>query len=367
MAAAATAAGGGLLQRVGVRDFRCFTALDVSPGSGLNILGGANGAGKTSFLEALFFLSRGRSFRTGDWKNLWRQGAAGFEIHAAVQSGQRLVNIGVARGSEERQSRVDGQPAESQAELAAVLPVLLIDPHSHLLIEGGPGLRRQFLDWGVFHVEQPGVTEWRRYRRALRQRNALLREGAPPRMLSGWDRELAAAGTALDAGRRAFLARYTPVLQALLPKLLDDADVELRYRAGWPETRSLDEALRESAASDRARGATSVGPHRAEVGIRWNGVPAQERVSRGQQKLLAAALLLAQAQLYRATHSQSCLLLVDDPVAELDAKRLERFLEVLVDVAAQALLTCVEASPLIHAVPKAKRFHVEQGSITEML
>lgn len=366
MSASPTVAGG-LLHNVGLHDFRCFEGLEVSPGSGLNILSGANGAGKTSFLEALFFLSRGRSFRAGDWRTICRQGAAGFEVHAAVQAGARLVRIGLARSAEQQRARLDGQPAASQAELAAVLPVLLIDPHSHLLIEGGPSLRRQFLDWGVFHVEQRGVADWRRYRRALRQRNALLRQGGPLRSLAGWNEELASAGMALDAGRRAFLASYVPVLQSLLPELLGETVVELRYRAGWPESSPLREALQEALESDRSRGVTSVGPHRAELGIRWDGVPAQERVSRGQQKLLAAALLLAQAQLYGTRHPRSCLLLIDDPVAELDRGRLEQLLEFVAGLPAQALLTCVDPMPLMRAVPEAKRFHVEQGAITEMV
>lgn len=357
----------GLLDNVGLSDFRCFEALEVSPGGGLNIFSGANGAGKTSLLEALFFLSRGRSFRAGDWKALCRRGATGFEIHAAVRAGSRLVHAGLARSAEQQRTRLDGQPAASQAEITAVLPVLLIEPHSHLLIEGGPSLRRQFLDWGTFHVEQRGVADWRRYRRALRQRNALLRQGGPLRSLAGWDEELASAGMALDAGRRAFLASYIPVLQELLPKLLGETAVELRYRSGWNDSLSLHEALQESAEGDRARGVTSAGPHRAELSIRWNGAPAHERVSRGQQKLLAAALLFAQAQLYGARRAQSCVLLIDDPVAELDASRLERLLEVVVGLSAQALLTCVDPLPLIRAAPQAKRFHVEQGNIAEMV
>lgn len=359
---------GGVLRRIGIRDFRCFAAADVELDTGINVLVGPNGAGKTSFLEAIFFVSRGRSFRTGDFNSLQRQGAEAFQVFGQIDDNGRPVPVGVERRNGQTRSRYDGEPATSAAMLAEALPVLLIDPRSHLLIEGGPAVRRQFLDWGAFHVEHRFIADWRRYQRALRQRNALLKQAASQRDLAPWDVELAASGEALDKWRRQFMDEYAPALDALVPELIDGVDVSLQYRRGWAVQASLDEALAHVLENDRVRGATSVGPHRADLAIRWNGHVAQEQVSRGQQKLLAIAMLLAQAQVYAEHRDRNCLLLVDDPVAELDSVHLQRFLHLLGRLKAQTIITCVDATPMdLTQLDEPKLFHVEQGIVREMV
>lgn len=353
---------------IGLRNFRCFECVDVALSPGATIVAGANGAGKTSFLEAIFFLGRGRSFRTSRAISIQRQGADHFQVFASVVNGGRRTRLGAERRGGELRLRYDGKPARGPALLAEALPLILIDPHSHLLIEGGPAARRQFLDWGAFHVERLFLPDWRRFQRALKQRNALLKQRAAPRLLAGWDRELAEAGSAVDAWRHRFLERYLPVMNRVVPRLIPGVAVSLQYRHGWAAPLDLAEALAQARAQDQERGTTGVGPHRAELVIRWDGGVAQERVSRGQQKLLAAALSLAQAELYACVHGRSCLLLIDDPLAELDPVSLERLLSLLGGMRAQTVLTATEAErlPLFH-LPERKLFHVEQGALSEMV
>jgi DNA replication and repair protein RecF len=187
----------------------------------------------------------------------------------------------------------------------------------HRLIEGGPSERRRFIDWGVFHVEPTFVDQWRRFQRALRQRNAALAAGSPAATVRAWDPELIASGTALTEHRERYLAALSDAVAGAGQRLLA-ADVTLELRSGWPADLTLAQALDASWTQDQTYRRTHAGPHRAEVMVRLDGALARGRVSRGQQKLLASALMLGQLRHDSAQGSRVAALLVDDPAAELD-------------------------------------------------
>ena len=350
------------LSRLTLRDFRCFASLELDPAPRANLILGDNASGKTSLLEAIFFLSRGRSFRTAKADNLVRQGAEGFLISALSNDGAGTVPLGLARQGAALEARIGGAPAQSLADLTERLPVQLLDSGSHQLIEGGPRHRRQFLDWGVFHVEPGFLPTWRRYQRALKQRGALLRQGAPEPLVRTFEPELAAAGVLLNQYRRDYLAQLEPTAIAWAGRLLGSLDLSLRYLRGWGEGKTLEEALASNRNVDREQGVTRSGPHRAEMAVEIGGTPAQQQVSRGQQKVLAGALLLAQAAYLKQATGRSCVLLLDDLAAELDAGHLGRFLELVRETGAQVFLSSVEKSRL-PAWEDARLFHVEHGKI----
>jgi DNA replication and repair protein RecF len=252
------------------------------------------------------------------------------------------------------------------AELPGAFFTEVIDPELHRLVEGTPGERRRWLDWGVFHVEQSFLPAWRRYQRALKQRNTLLRQGAAESLLKTFEPELASAGAFLDQHRRAYLVQLQPVALGWAERLLGKLDLDLRYLRGWGEGKTLEEALTASRAVEREQGVTRTGPHRAEMVIEVGGLPAQQQVSRGQQKVLAGALLLAQAAYLRQATGRHCLLLLDDLAAELDAAHLGRFLELVRETEAQVFLTSVEKGRL-PAWEDARLFHVERGKITKLV
>jgi DNA replication and repair protein RecF len=355
-----------MLSRLSLRDFRCFAELELDFSPRSNLITGDNASGKTSFLEAVFFLGRARSFRTSKSDQLIRHGAEGFRVSGQLQDETGTVALGIAKGPKGLESRVGGQGAQSLAQLAERLPVQLFDAGAHQLIEGGPRHRRQFLDWGVFHVEPGFLGAWRRYQRALKQRNTLLRQRAGADMLKTWEPELATAGAMLDQSRRAYLNDLKSLAIAWASRLLGVAELSLEYLPGWPEGKTLAEALAAGRQKDREQGATQAGPHRAELLIRVGDVAADERVSRGQQKVLAGALLLAQAMYLRESRGRQCVLLLDDLAAELDAAHLGRFQELVRETEAQVFLTSVEASRA-GPWPEAAMFHVEQGKIRRMV
>ncbi|MGH8283874.1 MAG: DNA replication/repair protein RecF [Gammaproteobacteria bacterium] len=354
------------LQSLLLRGFRCFRAADLEFSPNFNLIIGENASGKTSLLEAIFLLSRGRSFRTARLEIATLEAGNGFQVIGKVTGTSGPVSIGLVREGGQLQARIAGQAPYSLAQLAEVFPIQLVDNQVHQLIRGAPRQRRQFLDWGVFHVEPSFFPIWRKYQRALRQRNALLRVGKPAREVQSWDSELIAAGETLDTLRRQYLSSLSAIAVTWAGQALGGMNVTLEYRPGWAEDQTLSGAIRGGAQRDRQAGMTQVGPHRAELLIKVDGKAAQERVSRGQEKSLAGALLLAQTAVYKELTGRPCTLLLDDLAAELDERHLARFMERVEEAGAQAFITVIDPPPLI--VERASRvFHVKQGEIREMV
>jgi len=352
------------LCHLAIEDFRCFPRAELELDGRLNLILGQNASGKTSLLEAFYFLAHGRSFRSARAEPLIRAGRSGFQLTGRLRENRREMPIGLARQGGQLQARLAGRPIKALAELAQALPVLLIDADAHRLLDDGPRRRRRFLDWGTFHVEPSFLDTWRRYQRALRQRNTLLRQQAPTRALQAWDQELVQTGEALDVQRSRYLALLSPVVAALGQTALRLDGVRLDYRRGWAADQALDAVLRAGLGRDRQFGSTQAGPHRAELIIRADGVRAQERVSRGQHKVLAAALILAQARVFTQATGRAPCLLLDDLAAELDAAHLARLLDLLLAQPGQLLFTAITRAGLPAGLLETARvFHVEQGGV----
>jgi len=350
-----------------IEDFRCVARAELELDSRCNLISGANASGKTSLLEAIFVLGRGRSFRTARTEILIRHGAEAFTLTGKVAAAGRTRPLGMRVGRDGMEARVSGRPVNGLAELATVLPAQAIDPEVHRLVEGGPQERRRFVDWGVFHVEPSFVDHWRRYQRALRQRNAALRTHQPASVVRAWDPELIEAGQLVADYRSRYMALLAPHVAAVGTRLLGEP-VEIALNQGWSADRTLEGATKLAWARDAERGLTHSGPHRADVAVRFSGAAARDRVSRGQQKLAAASLLLGQLRCDAEQGSDVAALLVDDPAAELDASNLERLLAEVVSLPAQLFVTALDPqNPSLQSLPAGRRFHVEHGSVTRLL
>jgi len=350
------------LSRLNVRSFRCLTHVELTLDSEQNFIFGPNGAGKTSLLEAVHVLGRGRSFRLRQNKRLIQRGAAAFSVYGEVKTKSHSSRLGIRVDNDGRQLRLDGESGAAMASFARILPVYVIEPRVHLLIEGGPGERRRFLDWGVFHVEHGYIGAWRRYRRVLGQRNAALRSGQDA---STWDEGLSLAGMHITGARIRYATQLRKALEGLGEGLLGQR-LDLVYRTGWRADATLEGALRKSRPRDEHTGVTQVGPHRAELEIRLGERGVREEISRGQQKLAAAALVLAQVRVLAQSRGRGGILLVDDPAAELDARALRGFLLVLDTLPAQRIITGLSPASLPQS-QGCRTFHVEQGEVRPML
>jgi len=323
---------------------------------------GPNGAGKTSVLEAIYLLSRGRSFRSRQNKRLIRHGQAALTVFGEARHAEQTHRLGVRLGDAGLEARIDGARAVSVAELARQLPAHVIEPNIHQLIEGGPSMRRRFLDWGVFHVEQGFLDAWRRFRRVLGQRNSALKQGLDT---ASWDPAFLEAGDAVNAARE----RYVDLLGCAVAQIgrdLSGQPVALTYRRGWTSGSTLASALEASRDRERSYGATQVGPHRADLRITMDGHGVREEASRGQQKLVAAALIVSQVRVFAETNGNGGILLVDDPAAELDATAFERLMGALESLPAQLVLTGLSEAAL-PAAAGSPVFHVERGKVATVV
>jgi len=350
------------LARLEIDDFRCLERASLTLDRRYNLFVGENASGKTSLLEALFFLGRGRSFRSRRLDRLIRHGQDAFQLVGWVEAERHQTVLGVRGSRNSTEIRVGGAPAGSSAALAQHFPPQIIDPEVHKLLEDGPQRRRRYLDWGVFHVEHSFMEVWQRYHRALRQRNAALRAADAGRQSAIWDAELLASGVRLDELRR----RYVDAIAAPLADMgrgLLGLSVTASYAPGWAADESFQAALEKSRDRDLRIGNTHAGPHRADITVKVDGLVAKERVSRGQQKLLAAALILAQLGLQEALHPGRGALLLDDPAAELDSRRLGALLEVVRGLNSQLFVTSLHPELAGLGVPGAM-FHVEHGRVS---
>jgi len=348
------------LGRVLITALRCLTHVELPLDERRNFIFGPNGAGKTSILEGIFLLGRGRSFRTRQTGRLVQRGQDGFAVYGEVQTGAGARRLGVSFTAGHLTKRIDGQDATGMAALAEILPIHSLDPSSHQLVEGAPTERRRFLDWGVFHVEHTYLDSWKRYRRILSQRNAALKTGAAGPALRPWTAALLESGAAVDASRRSYVSLLAPLVAEFGQQLLDQP-LSIEYRPGWAKGQTFDAAVAAAERRDLASRTTEVGPHRADLEIQLAGRRLQDEASRGQQKLAAAAMILAQLAAGSPAETPR-VLLVDDPAAELDLRSLGRLLELLERLPAQLVLTALSAQQL-PPTPGYPVFHVERGTV----
>lgn len=355
------------LRELRVENLRNLESLCVEFAAGLNVIEGGNGAGKTSILEAAYVLSHGSSFRTHKPEHLIR-GEAPLALFARVDARGLEHRIGIQRESGRWAARLDASPS-TLLDLFALCAVVCFEPGSHALISGSADGRRRYLDWGLFHVE-PEFAGWsRRYRRALRQRNALLKQAGDDDALQVWDQELAAAAEPLTDARQRYLDALGKELDVILALFLPELGMpSINFKPGWDRTLPLRQALNEAAFRDQALGHTTRGPHRADWILSFVRAPVHEQLSRGQEKLCAIACMLAQATLYQKATGEWPIVALDDFCSELDDAHQELCLRALVGSGAQILLTGTALpKSLTSRFPPARRFHVEQGKVQALL
>ncbi len=352
-----------------IQGLRCLSQVELKLAPAINMFVGANGAGKTSVLEAAFLLSHARSFRSGAKDALQQRGAAELSIFAELERADgRVSRLGLGRSTGRWDAKVDGIGVPI-GQLVTECAVVCFEPGGHALIAGAAEERRRYLDWGVFHVEPTFLTVWRRYQRALKQRNSLLRSvaSASDALFVPWEIELAQTATQIDQQRRTYLDRLRPQLEQSVAGLVPELGApELRYRRGWADDRDLQDLLHSQRGRDVARGHTTLGVHRADWSLAFEQAPAREHLSRGQEKLTALACMLAQAQLYALDHGEWPVVCLDDLASELDQAHQSAVVTQLLTAQAQILLSGTE-QPSALVAASARVFHVEQGVLTLLL
>ncbi len=355
------------LQQLDISHFRNLYQVSIKPGTGLNIITGLNAAGKTSLLESIFYLSYGRSFRHSQTRDLIEYNQPYFRLVAKLNTDHHTRILGIQKDQKQQIIRIDQQDISRISDLSALFPVIALHPDTHQLISSGPEHRRQFLDWGVFHVEHSFIQVWKTFKTALSQRNAALRQGQAERMCRLWDDRLVTSANQIDELRRQYLDKLNKHINHLSQQLFPQNRISLDYKPGWLGEASYEDCLTTQFAKDREKGFTQAGPHRADIRIRLDDKSAQTAISRGQQKKLVALLKLAQLELFANSSEKTCVLLYDDLPAELDADNRHKLMSILSTMNVQVFVSAIELSQIDTAAWNSVTvFHVEHGGVEEV-
>ena len=346
-----------------IENVRNLARVDIEPSPTLNFLFGANGAGKTSVLESLVVLSRGRSFRTNQANELIGPEGGSFRVFAeSLNHARKTIRLGLERSGKHWRARKNGDDLSQLSQLTRDLPLVLMEPNSHLLVSGPPEVRRKYIDWGMFHVEHEFLATWRRFSKILKQRNAALRFRQED-VLESIDAVFSELGSRLGRLRRSHSDEIAERVQGLLTDLGSSLEnMRFEYHDGWTRG-SLQESLLAGREGDLMRGTTGSGPHRADIALFYKESPARSVLSRGEQKLLSAALLLSQVEIL-AKMGEKPIILLDDLASEFDQEHFERVLDRALKCGGQVWVsgTRIHSSEVDHKV-----FHVEHGQVQEMV
>ena len=372
------------LIKLQTQNFRNLVPAPVSFSPSFNLLYGENGSGKTSVLEAIGYLGLGRSFRVSRHQAVVSHGQPQLTVFGGLDRGLEETTdhpdqgvahrLGISRDVTQKETtlRVNGEGVRSLSSLAMHLPVSVIDPGVFDIVAGGPGKRRQFLDWAVFHVEPSFATAWQQCQRVTSQRNQTLRNGRlDEALLRVWDSQYAALSDQISAARRTTFDRFRGAFDALI----EEVDVgwtqglKLEFYPGWDISQPLAEILASHREQERRMGHTLYGPNRADIRIKFQGRPVAETFSRGQQKTLVILMKIAQGMVLSELGKQVTFLL-DDINAELDEGHRAMLATKLQELRCQVFITSIERPrPEIlwpaNQAPEYRMFHVEHGKLTE--
>ncbi len=331
------------IEQLTLTQFRLFESIQVAFEPGFNVIHGHNGSGKSSLLEAMFYMARGRSFRTAQPQRMILDQADHFVIRLHLH--HPLIQPYVLALQRDKQGKIQAKTGgENQANILAIsrhLPTLFLDTNSHRLLASGPKYRRQLLDWGLFYGQSEVFYPlWRRYKRGLAQRNAALKIN---HMNAYWDTLIVETGEQLDAMRQAYVKRLETALAQLWQSCCGMGQITLRYESGWSQKSTLAEALAAHQTRDQMMGFTQVGPHRADLKIFVDDKPAHQYLSQGQQKMLTYALNMACGLCFHQDTDMHCMYLLDDFCAELDHNKRSQIIEALTTQQSQVVLTGILA------------------------
>ena len=321
------------LERLFASRFRNLQDIRLDLNPGINFISGKNGSGKTSLLEAAYFLSSGRSFRTLALDPVIRKGSDDCLVYKLKRSTAWQRNR--TKSDSERDIRINGETCSRASELAEIANSIL-GPESVDCYWGHLILGEDF-NWGLFHVEQGFVELWEAANRCLRQRNQLLREGdSQSRAFKTWSFQLAEHALRIHCAREQYLSDYRPIFKQVVESICQLDEVDISYSRGWPDGVDLFQIYENEAQIDEKRGFTQKGFQRADVRITVNGDLATKICSRGELKGIVWSLILAQGELNR---EQNTLYLIEDLATEFDIVHRRRVGSYLAKTSNQALVT----------------------------
>lgn len=349
--------------------FRNIKNLDLKFSPKVNLIYGDNGSGKSSLLEMIYCLGRGRSFRTHLIQPIIQYQSSYCDVFGSLVSSYFPdINVGF--------KKVHGQktifrvgPDHHKAtfsELAQLLPLQLIHPECLHQFYQSTQYRRQFIDWGLFHVEPKFLDLWKRFHQGLKRRNLALKQHQDTRYVSAWDPEIVATGELLANLRQAYFKQFSIIATHFFNQFLKKYSITLMYDRGWEPSTDLASLLSQRIERDLLRGFTGKGPHRFNFILKIEGLPVEMVLSRGEQKRLIYALYFAQSQLIKTLSHKECVYLLDDMLSELDDGYQRKLWQILIQLEAQVFVTTINVGNFdkLGFIKEDRRFFMNQGEVS---
>lgn len=352
------------LSYIKISNFRNLSSVKIDLHEKCNLFYGMNGSGKTSLLEAIYFLGMGRSFRNRLLSRIIQYDVDKFSVFGEINNNEGIITIGIERSENDGEIKIGGEKVSSCSELAKLLPLQLINYNGYKLLEHSR-FRRRFIDWGLFHVEHQFLLLWKKLNRLIKQRNAALNSQSISN-IAIWDDELVQVSLDIHILREQYINQLIPIINDLIQQFFEILNIEIKYYRGWNADCDLSEILSKNIDKDRNNGFTQFGAHKADLSFKANNISVHDSLSRGQQKVLFCIISLAQGVLFEKLTGKKCIYLIDDFVAELDNDKKEKFASLLIKLNSQIFVTGLNNAELINFFPiNLKMFHVERGTINE--
>ena len=352
------------------QNFRNLSGNSITFHSDNNFIIGENGSGKSSLLEAIFFIGHGKSYRTSKVNTVVHHEKTKFVI-SIKDIEQRQLGISRDFITGQTDIKVDSERQSRFSDLAKNIAVQIVTPESFKLFFGGPKERRRFVDLGLFHVKHDFSHQWREFSKILKQRNACLRSGNSHSMLGYWTDTFCNQSELVAEKRYEYINELKLELgkwtKLLLPSLSDQ--IQVQYLQGWAQKKNLRDVLAENTVRELQYGFSLYGAQKFDVKFLLNKTAIELLLSRGQQKLFLLALTFAQAKLIERVNRVKPILLIDDIGAELDINSRTLLSKAIDKLNCQVIITAIDRfalEPLVSSNKNYKMFHVKHGEILEI-
>ena len=342
--------------RAKLNHFRNYASCEFEPCSGVNVLLGDNGQGKTNLLEAMYLCCTGRSHRTRQDRELigWDADFASVQVQAEKNDGSHEVEI-IMPAAGKRRIKIAGREASRSGELMGHVTGVLFSPEDLRTVKDGPAERRRMIDMTLAQLKPAYYYALQRYNRALKQRNEVLRAANlnPSLMatLDMWDEQLASAGSELMRHRRSYIQQLSAAAEETYAEIAGGREkLTVRYQPSvtlGDDVRSNMDALIAVRESDVRRMTTSVGVHRDEVMLCIDGREVRSFGSQGQQRTTALSLRLSEMMVMKDEMGEWPVLMLDDVMSELDPSRRRQLIARLEGI--QTIVTCTDIDDLAGA------------------
>ena len=354
------------LDSIKINNFRNLLDVELNACNHFNIICGENGSGKTSILEAIYYLGHTKSFRTHLNTRITHYDASTFTIISTLKNKDESFNLGINRNENGSHTiKLNSQKISSIAQVAKMLPMQLMSNISYTQFSTAAKFRRKFLNWGLFHVKPVFYQTWKEFESTLKQRNSALKQRLPKNEMDHWNIELTKKSQEIHELRQQYVLEIEPIINDMLNKLLGiNHNIEIKYHAGWNTEENLIDILENNYYRDMSAGFTNSGAHRADFQLTKKNIPIHFHLSQGQQKVSIHALSLAQGKHLEELTGKKTIYLIDDLPSELDSRKLAHITEIINEIDSQIFITSIEENKTLKRTGNSIINIINRGNIT---